>query len=54
MNNLVNDPAFSALKERLRTEMFAKMEKNHDMFRSNSYYRDHWIENRIIKDVLIP
>lgn len=54
MTNLANDPKHSELKEKLRKEMFDKMEKNHDMFRDNSYYREHWIENRIIKDVLIP
>lgn len=54
MHNLADSPEHEALKTRLRNEMFEKMEKNHDKFRDNTYYRDHWIENRIIKDVLIP
>ena len=54
MTNLAANPAYSTLKNKMREEMFQKMEVNNDKFRWNSYYRDHWIENRIIKDELIP
>lgn len=54
MNNLANEPTYANLKYRLKQEMFIKMEKNNDKFRDNSYYREHWIVNRIIKDTLIP
>lgn len=54
MNDLANDPAYAKIKERLSTEMYEKMAKNNDKFRENTYYRDHWIENRIIKPTLIP
>ena len=54
MNDLANDPAYAKIKDRLKTEMYEKMAKNNDKFRENTYYRDHWIENRIIKPTLIP
>jgi len=54
MNNLANSEEYAILKAKLKQEMFDKMEKNNDKFRDNSYYRDHWIVDRIIKDALIP
>lgn len=54
MHDLADLPEYEELKARLRDEMYQKMEANKDKFRSNSYYRDTWIENRIIKDVLLP
>lgn len=54
MNNLANNGQYTDLKNKLKQEMFDKMEKNNDKFRENTYYRDHWIVDRIIKDTLVP
>ncbi len=54
MNDLSENPAFVPLKEKLRGQMFAVMDRIHDRFRNNSYYRDHWVTDRCIHDTLEP
>ena len=48
MNNLAADPAYAPLKAQLRDQMLAKMALINDTFEANSYYRDNWVEDRII------
>ena len=48
MHNLAADPAYGPLKASLREAMLAKMALINDTFEANSYYRDNWVEDRII------
>ncbi len=52
--NLVDDPEYQAIRQRLHNEMLLKMDSINDKFRSNSYYRDNWVCDRCIKEKLIP
>ncbi len=52
--NRIDDPAYADVAAALREEMYAKMASIHDNFRDNSYYRDHWAKDRILKAVLVP
>ena len=49
MRNLAEDPAFSKLKDALKEAMWEKMRRINDHFEPNSYYRENWVEDRIIK-----
>ncbi|MGN0970459.1 MAG: sulfatase [Aristaeellaceae bacterium] len=49
MHNLAEDPAFSKLKDTLKEAMWEKMRRVNDHFEPNSYYRENWVEDRIIK-----
>jgi arylsulfatase A-like enzyme len=44
MHNLVDDPAYIAVKYRLKTWMQAKMDSLNDRFMPCSWYRDHWTD----------
>ncbi|MCD7827452.1 MAG: sulfatase [Clostridiales bacterium] len=50
MNNLAKNPKYRDVLEMLKAEMFEKMKKIGDNFERNSYYKKHWVENRVIKD----
>lgn len=52
--NLASDTLYSSVKDALKNEMHRKMEAAGDKFRKNSYYKKHWVENRIIKEHLEP
>ena len=54
INDLSDNPGYAEIKSVLRDKMFRKMEKINDKFRHNSYYRDNWVTDRCIKDLLIP
>ena len=47
-HNLADVPEYQPLKEELRGQMLEKMRLINDHFEANSYYRDHWVEDRII------
>lgn len=49
MENLAGDPNFSGIKEELKQQMAAKMEAINDHFENNTYYKENWVEDRIIK-----
>lgn len=49
MNNLVNDPAYTAIAAQIKERMAAKMKQIGDNFENNTYYEKHWIEDRLIK-----
>lgn len=48
MKNLAADHEFSETKEKLRSAMYAEMERIGDKFHPSSYYRDNWTKDRII------
>lgn len=48
MNDLADSPAHQALEASLRSSMLDRMAGINDSFEANSYYREHWVENRII------
>ena len=48
MKNLINDPCYSEIAEKLREEMYSRMASIHDDFRSNLWYKHHWIRKRVI------
>ena len=48
MHNLIHDPAYEALAEKLKAKMYEKMEKIGDTFEKNSYYEKNWVCDRII------
>lgn len=47
-NNLAGRPEYKTLQEKLKANMWAKMNGINDTFEHNSYYQQHWIENRLI------
>lgn len=49
MDNLINSPEHSHILKELKNQMWTKMNEIGDNFENNSYYKEHWIENRIIK-----
>lgn len=53
-NNLARNAEYKAVLEELKAEMYEKMERAGDKFRKNSYYRKNWVEDRKIKETLIP
>ncbi len=46
--DLAADPAHAKTLDRFRTMLAAKMESLNDTFEACTWYRDHWIEDRII------
>ena len=46
--NLANDPDHQDIMERFRRMLTEKMESLNDNFEACTWYRDHWIEDRII------
>lgn len=52
MKNLAGKRQYYELKASLKAEMYRKMNEIGDRFDVNSYYKKHWVENRIIKEHL--
>lgn len=52
MNNLINNAEYKDILNKLKDNMHKEMERIGDDFEANSFYRRHWIKNRIIKDYL--
>ena len=49
LRDLSKEPGYEKLKASLREAMWDKMRRVNDTFEANSYYRDHWVEDRIIR-----
>lgn len=49
LRDLSKEPGYEKLKASLREAMWDKMRRINDTFEANSYYRDHWVEDRIIR-----
>lgn len=49
MHNLIGEKQYTALAEKLKAEMYAKMREIGDTFENNRYYEENWVEDRIIK-----
>jgi len=49
MINLIDDPKYASLADTLKDKMYSKMSSINDTFENCSYYRDNWIEDRVIK-----
>ena len=54
MNNLAKNKEYADILSSLKNEMYEKMNEIGDKFRKNSYYKKHWVEDRKIKENLIP
>lgn len=54
MNDLAGDPEHRDELERLRSMMSSKMESLNDQFHKCTWYKENWIENRIIKKAARP
>ncbi|MCQ2462626.1 MAG: sulfatase [Clostridia bacterium] len=52
LNNLASQSEHAQTKNELKNIMYAKMEQIGDNFEKNSYYKKHWIKNRIILEEL--
>lgn len=48
MNNLAENPQYSAILDRFREMLERKMEQIGDKFESCTWYRDNWTEDRRI------
>jgi len=48
LRNLIDDPAYAEVVARFRQELKARMEAIRDTFPPSTWYRDHWIEDRVI------
>jgi len=53
MNNLVKNPKYKDVLKEIKANMYAEMERIGDDFEKNSFYKKHWVEDRIIKEKLI-
>jgi arylsulfatase A-like enzyme len=49
MKDLAGDPAHAEALEQFRTQLRGKMDALNDTFPACTWYRDNWIEDRIIK-----
>ena len=49
MANLVDDPNHADTLARFRQMLQRKMDSLNDTFEACTWYRDHWIEDRIIR-----
>ena len=47
-NNLVNDPDHRGVRRRLKGYMQKRMDDLNDPFEKTTWYRDHWVEDRVI------
>ena len=52
--NLFHDSSYNSVVQALKKEMYSKMDAAGDKFRKNSYYKKHWVKNRIINEHLEP
>ncbi|MFB6230952.1 MAG: sulfatase [Salinibacter sp.] len=48
LNNLADDPEYRDVRDRLRNWMRGKMDELNDSFRPTTWYRDQWVEDRVI------
>ena len=48
MKNLIDKDEYKDIANELKSRMYREMEKINDTFEFCSYYRDHWIKDRII------
>ena len=48
LHNLIGDDAHRPAHRRLRSHMQARMEDLNDPFKPTTWYRDHWVEDRVI------
>lgn len=48
MHNLIHSEEYGQIMQELREKMWEKMNAIGDHFEKNSYYRENWVENRII------
>ena len=48
MNSLAEDPAYSQIAEQMERRMREKMAAIKDTFENTSYYKENWIEDRLI------
>lgn len=48
MRNLAHEPEYQPLREELKDQMWTMMDRIHDTFENNSYYKEHWVRDRII------
>ena len=48
MNNLANNSEYAEEMARVKALMKTEMERVNDKFHPSSYYKDNWVENRII------
>ncbi len=53
MENRIHDPNYADQVRRMKEAMYASMEKIGDAFAPNSYYRENWVEDRIIKHTAV-
>jgi len=49
MKNLSDDPLYTDQLIKFRKMLKEKMKTLNDTFEKSTWYRDHWIENRVIK-----
>lgn len=49
MTNLIDRPEYQEIAKELKEKMYQRMESINDNFESNSFYKENWVENRIIK-----
>ncbi len=49
MRDLAGERAHAATLERFRRLLASRMESLNDTFPASTWYRDHWIEDRVIK-----
>ena len=49
MHNLAGDIAYAQIAADLKARMLAEMERIGDTFENNTYYRENWVEDRLIK-----
>ncbi len=48
-NNLIGIPEFRETEENMKKQMEEKMAAIGDHFENNTYYKEHWVEDRIIR-----
>ena len=48
MKNLADDAAYAGIFTELKSRMWAEMDRIGDRFELNSYYKENWIEDRVI------
>ncbi|MCC8074009.1 MAG: sulfatase [Clostridiales bacterium] len=52
LSNLAKDKRYKDVLESLKNEMYEKMNAIGDSFEKNSYYKKHWVKDRIISENL--
>lgn len=59
MTNLIDDPAYASVRDKMRAQMAGEMARIHDGFEASSYYEKNWVKDRHIirtatEDYLAP